>query len=64
MSTGIVIFAHGSRIHSANEAVRTVTKAAARTGKFERVEVAFLEPHHPTLGEMVGRLAEAASHGW
>lgn len=59
MSTGIVIFAHGSSIHSANEAVRAVTKAAARAGRLERVEVAFLEPHHPNLGETVGRLADA-----
>lgn len=59
MSTGIVIFAHGSSIHSANEAVRAVTRAAAHAGRLERVEVAFLEPHHPSLGETVTRLAEA-----
>ncbi len=59
MSTGIIIFAHGSRVHSANEAVRAVTEAAARAGNLGRVEVAFLEPHHPTLGETVARLVGA-----
>lgn len=59
MSTGIVIFAHGSSIHSANEAVRAVTEAAVRAGGLDRAEVAFLEPHHPTLEETVARLADA-----
>ena len=59
MSTGIVIFAHGSRIDSANDAVRMVSQAAAQAGQFERVEVAFLEPHHPDLGEVVGQMARS-----
>lgn len=58
MSTGIVIFAHGSTIPAANNAVRAVSEAAAHSGNFDCVEAAFLEPHHPDLDEVVGRLVE------
>jgi sirohydrochlorin ferrochelatase len=54
--TGIVIFAHGSSVPSANEAVRVVAEAAAAAGAFERVETAFLEAK-PDLAEAVARLA-------
>jgi sirohydrochlorin ferrochelatase len=56
--TGIVIFAHGSRVPSANEAVRVVAEAATAAGAFERVETAFLEAQ-PSLAEAVARLAES-----
>ena len=39
---GIVVFAHGSRVESANEAVREVARQLASTGRFD-VEPAFLE---------------------
>jgi sirohydrochlorin ferrochelatase len=52
---GIIFFAHGSSIESANQAVRTVAaEAARRTGGAPdeiRYEVAFLELAHPTLEE-------------
>jgi sirohydrochlorin ferrochelatase len=54
--TGIVIFAHGSSVPSANEAVRVVAEAAAAAGGFEHVETAFLEAK-PGLAEAVARLA-------
>jgi sirohydrochlorin ferrochelatase len=56
VNTGIVIFAHGSSVPSANEAVRIVAVAAAAAGAFERVETAFLEAQ-PNLAEAVARLA-------
>jgi sirohydrochlorin ferrochelatase len=55
--TGIVIFAHGSSVQSANDAVHAVARAAAQAGNFEHVEVAFLEAQ-PTLDAAVARLAE------
>jgi sirohydrochlorin ferrochelatase len=57
VNSGIVIFAHGSSVRSANEAVRTVAQAAAGAGSFPEVEVAFLEAK-PSLDEAVARLAD------
>lgn len=56
MKTGIVVFAHGSSIASANDAVRSVTASVAEAGQFELAEVAFLELASPDLGEAVTRL--------
>lgn len=58
MTTGIVIFAHGSRIEPANAAVRAVAGELARAGPFELVEAAFLELGRPNLEEAVTGLAE------
>jgi len=55
VGNGIVIFAHGSSVRSANDAVRTVARAAASAGSFEDVEVAFLEAQ-PSLDEAVKSL--------
>jgi len=52
MRSGIVIFAHGSSVPAANEAVRTVAAAAAAAGAFECMETAFLEAQ-PDLAEAV-----------
>ena len=57
MKTGIVIFAHGSSIESANEAVRAAAAGVARQGGFELVEAAFLEGGQPPLAEAVASLA-------
>ena len=48
---GIIFFAHGSSVESANEAVRRVAADAARQAGVDRYEVAFLELAHPTLEE-------------
>jgi sirohydrochlorin ferrochelatase len=56
---GIVVFAHGSRVEAANEAVRAVARGLACAGEFERVEAAFLELGRPDLPEAVARLAGA-----
>ena len=57
MTTGYVVFAHGSRIESANEAVRAAAAEMARAGRFEHVEPAFLELGQPDLAGAVARLA-------
>ena len=57
MNTGIIVFAHGSRIEAANEAVRAVAAELARTGGYGHVEAAFLESGTPDLAEAVAKLA-------
>ena len=47
--TGYVVFAHGSRVETANEAVRTVTAQLRERGGYEAVETAFLEGGRPNL---------------
>ena len=61
VSTGIVIFAHGSSVATANDAVKVVAEAAASAGGFEQTEVAFLEAE-PSLGEAVARLASRGAN--
>ena len=57
MTTGIIVFAHGSRIEPANQAVRSAAADLARAGDYPNVEAAFLELGHPSLEEAVGLLA-------
>ena len=57
MSIGIILFAHGSRIEAANEAVRTTAAQMARAGSFQHVEAAFLELGQPDLAGAVADLA-------
>lgn len=55
--TGFIVFAHGSRIESANQAVRDV--AARLAGSADSlVEAAFLELATPDLSAAAGRLLE------
>lgn len=56
MSTGIVVFAHGSRVASANDAVRAVVADLGQAGGFDLLEAAFLELGHPNLEVAVRRL--------
>jgi sirohydrochlorin ferrochelatase len=58
LKTGIIIFAHGSTVESANAAVRAVAEDAARLGGFPLYEVAFLDCAHPTLEEAVAAIVE------
>lgn len=53
MSTAIILFAHGSRIESANDAVRKVAADLARAGGFPVVEASFLELGKPDLAAAV-----------
>lgn len=47
--TGYVVFAHGSSVESANEAVRAVTAELKERGEYDAVETAFLEGGRPDL---------------
>lgn len=58
MTTGIVVFAHGSRVEPANQAVREVAAMLARAGNFAHVEAAFLELGEPDLVGATARLVE------
>jgi sirohydrochlorin ferrochelatase len=55
--TGIVVFAHGSSMESANDAVRVVAAEAASSGGFDVYEVAFLDAL-PNLRDAVRKLLE------
>ena len=54
--TAFVVFAHGSRIESANEAVRAVAAQMGERSSYI-VEPAFLELGQPDLSAAIGRLA-------
>jgi sirohydrochlorin ferrochelatase len=55
--TGYIVFAHGSSIESANEAVRVVAAQMAHEGELDCVVAAFLEGGRPSLEEAVGDVA-------
>ena len=57
MKTGIVIFAHGSRLESANDAVRRTAAAMAASGGYHLVAAAFLEGGQPDLPAAAAGLA-------
>ena len=61
MSTGYVVFAHGSSVESANEAVRTVAAEMARRGGLQPVVAAFLEGGQPDLPGALEALAKDVS---
>ncbi len=54
--TGIIVFAHGSSVESANEAVRTVVAQMREHHEFPLLEAAFLEGGQPSLEESVSNL--------
>ena len=60
MSTGYVVFAHGSPVESANEAVRIVAAEMAKQGGIDAV-AAFLEGGKPDLSGAVDLLAQRVS---
>ena len=53
--TGFIVFAHGSRVESANQAVREIAERLAVT-RGDVVEPAFLELGEPDLAGATGRL--------
>ena len=58
MKSGIIVFAHGSRIESANQAVRdVVAEMVCPRGPYQHVETAFLELGRPDLPGAATRLA-------
>jgi len=62
LTTGIIVFAHGSRLEPANEAVRAVARQLAGAGQFEAVETAFLELGEPSLEGAVAALLARGVH--
>lgn len=62
MTTGIIVFAHGSRLEPANQAVRAATRQLATAGRFEAVETAFLELGQPNLEGAVEALVARGVH--
>jgi sirohydrochlorin ferrochelatase len=56
LAKGIVIFAHGSSVSSANHSVKAAAEEFARLGGYALVETAFLELANPTLEQAVARL--------
>ena len=61
VSTGYVVFAHGSSIESANDAVRAVAAEMARRGGLQTVVAAFLEGGKPDLPGALEALAKDVS---
>ena len=61
MKTGVIVFAHGSRVESANQAVRTVAADLARLSGNPDVVGAFLELGEPSLQGAADRLADAGA---
>lgn len=59
--TGLVVFAHGSRIEAANEGVRAVTAEVKNRGAFHLAETAYLELGVPDLPGAVDRLVHAGA---
>jgi len=59
LTTGFIVFAHGSRVESANDAVRAVAADLARAGGFAHVEAAFLELGRPDLEGAAYALVQA-----
>lgn len=51
-----IVFAHGSSVESANDAVRLVAKQAAQIGGWRAFETAFLEGGRPDLSNAVSDL--------
>ena len=58
VTTGLILFAHGSRIESANEGVRVIAAELGRAAAVEHVVPAFLELGHPDLAGAVASLAK------
>ncbi len=56
--TGFIVFAHGSSVESANEAVRKAACDAAQRGGWKIYETAFLGGGQPALQEAVSRTVE------
>jgi sirohydrochlorin ferrochelatase len=61
MQTGIVVFAHGSSVESANEAVRLTARRIEESGEFPHVATSFLDGGKPDLPAAVEQLLAAGA---
>jgi sirohydrochlorin ferrochelatase len=57
--TGVVLFAHGSRVEEANQGVRDLTQQVRDAGPYRSVFAAFLELAEPSLSAAVAQAVEA-----
>lgn len=63
MTTAIIVFAHGSSVPEANDAVRKVARDMAKAGGFDLVDTAFLEAAQPDLSSSVEHVVkQGANH--
>ncbi|WP_080507656.1 sirohydrochlorin chelatase [Bryobacter aggregatus] len=62
MATGVIVFAHGSSVESANEAVRIVARTITDEGGFALMATSFLDGGKPDLRgaveDLLGRGAD------
>ncbi|MGH9377694.1 MAG: sirohydrochlorin chelatase [Terriglobia bacterium] len=58
-NSGIVLFAHGSRVEEANEGVRALAKQVQDSGGFTSVRAAFLELGQPDLRRAIADAVDA-----
>ena len=58
-STGIILFAHGSKVEDANQGVRDLARRVREAGPYHHVRAAFLELAQPDLNAAVAEAAEA-----
>jgi sirohydrochlorin ferrochelatase len=59
METGILLFAHGSRVAEANEGVHDLARQIQKAGDFPYVRAAFLEIASPNLAAAIHEAVEA-----
>jgi sirohydrochlorin ferrochelatase len=59
--TALIVFAHGSSVEPANDAVRYVSAELARQGGYGLVQTAFLGGGKPELGDAVDTVVEAGA---
>lgn len=59
--TAVILFAHGSTVESANDAVRTVTNEFARRGGYPLTGTAFLDCAPPSLADEIARVVAAGA---
>jgi sirohydrochlorin ferrochelatase len=57
--TGVLLFAHGSRVEEANQGVHDLARQVQSLGPYGYVRATFLELAHPNLGEAVAEAVEA-----
>ena len=57
LTTGLILFAHGSRVESANDGVRAIAADLARAASLAHVVPAFLELGQPDLAGAAAILA-------
>ena len=58
---GLIVFAHGSSVQAANDAVRAVAEKIRQRGDYGIVEAAFLEEGVPDLPQAIKNLVESGA---